>query len=58
MKVFIITDVEAGWDCVRGVYKTLKSAVEHGLNMEFIPDKSSYHYQHETRVIHEKTLEE
>jgi|GEM_PF-6720806 len=33
--VVVVTDAEAGWDCILGVYETLKLAVEaYGLTYE------------------------
>lgn len=39
MKVFVVTNVEAGWDCVRGVFGSFKSLANHLLEDRFDEDE-------------------
>lgn len=32
-RVYVVTNVEAGWDCVRGVYSTYESLLEYFLEI-------------------------
>lgn len=57
MKIYIITDTEAGWDCVRGVYNTKQAAIKMCAEMEEVnPDEWD---EGESRyIIHEKRLQD
>jgi hypothetical protein len=48
MKVFVITNVEMGWDCVTGVYKAKSKAalIKH----------LGEGYDEDTDIIHEETI--
>lgn len=53
--VYVVTDTEAGWDCVVGVYSKLEFAVAE-CGGEYIPDKAYYSYEFDTRIIHEQEV--
>jgi hypothetical protein len=50
MKIFVVTNVELGWDCVIGVYKA-KSKKEI---IKFLGDE----YDEDVDIIHEETITE
>lgn len=54
--VYVVTDTEAGWNCVRGVYATLQSAVEANDGI-YVKGKECYSYELGSKVIHEQSLE-
>lgn len=44
-KVYVVTNVEAGWDCVYGVFKSFNSLKEFFRNYyEFLEDKEENYY--------------
>ena len=60
--VYVVTDIEMGWDCVCGVYKTYEGALRH-----IFPDpehqemtvgelEDLYNDANECCIIHEKRL--
>lgn len=53
--VYVVTNVEDGWDCVRGVYTNLRDAVER-CNGEYEEGLEAYAYDVHPYVIHDKTL--
>lgn len=53
--VYVVTNVENGWDCVSGVYIDLKDAVEK-CDGEYEVGLPAYSYDVYPYVIHEKTL--
>ena len=60
-RVYVITDNDAGWDCVVGVYERLEDAValcnERVENkQEYDPQKSVYNYDFGMLIIHDKPL--
>jgi hypothetical protein len=64
MRVYVVTDVESGWDCVRGVYKTRRDALESivydDLDTSKMSDKELINLiedKHRTKIIHETTLQ-
>lgn len=63
-RVYVITNTEAGWDCVRGVYSTWRLAVKRILGDDYnenLSDKeleSILDDKYETNVIHDTYLKE
>lgn len=57
MEVYIITDTEAGWDCVSGVYKTKQAAIRMCAELDEVsPDEWN---EDESRyIIHERILKD
>lgn len=53
--IYVITDTESGWDCVRDCYRSLEDAV-NSLGGEYIANKSVYDYRFDSYVIHMKEL--
>lgn len=53
MKVYVVTNVESGWDCVRGVYTNKESVEKYVRNV--MEDKLA-DLDGAMDVIHEKTL--
>ena len=49
-EIIVVTDCEAGWDCVEGVFTTLKDAVEH-FGLEYVPELSIHSYEVPKRII-------
>lgn len=49
INVFVVTDIEMGWDNVIGVYKTISEALK---DMEMTEDELG----DSSRIIHEETL--
>lgn len=56
-KVIVVTDVEAGWDCVSGVFLSLKDAVENW-GLQFIEGKYPHTYDVPNRhlIFHEEVV--
>lgn len=52
MTVYVITDVEAGWDCVYGVFYKREDAIDYckDENGEYDKDESAL-------IIHEKQIQ-
>ena len=59
-KVFVVTDVENGWDCVCGVYSTKAKAIKEGVFYGETPtkeEKAAFNRGESTRIIHEEYLD-
>lgn len=58
IKVYVVTDPQEGWDCVRGVYTNLKAAVER-CGGEYIEGQEYYSYDFNSEyVIFERDLKD
>lgn len=55
-KVFVVTDTEAGWDCVRGVYLNRADAVEYCAIRDGVEPENWEKQAHSAFIIHEETL--
>ena len=57
IKVFVVTDTEGGWNCVRGVFPTAKAALE-SREITYQEGKDEFHDYDDNSpyVIHEETL--
>lgn len=59
IKVFVVTDTEAGWDCVRGVYLNREQIAGHwGIPVEDVPEDGheSFHPNGKQLMLFEETL--
>lgn len=51
MNVYIVTDSEAGWDCVEGAYSTVELAEQYCRNRDPDWDSNARLIIHEVRLI-------
>lgn len=59
MDIIIITDPNLGWDCIKGVFSSLKLAYTHCFNDDGVVSESEIHKKFDEKdwVIHEETVQ-
>ena len=56
-KVFVVTNIELGWDNVLGVFTTRDLAIKYCANRDDMTPEEWETFQDSTSIIHEKQLD-